>query len=129
MKKIDEVDVLHELDEAVKTLEEEGSPYNEYLIVSLIGAIGFARELNLIQEGASRDLLKRAKGMLSHGFDKSFAENAIYELLEDIEKCDSCDRSEMIQCSLGAISYAVYIEAISEFDAAVYFKKLRDLQI
>lgn len=129
MKEINEVDVLHELDESVKSLEDEGAPYDKYLISSLIGAIGFARELNIISEEASCDLLKRARMMLKHGIDPCFAAKALEDLLDDIEKCDSCERDKMIDGAVGAISYAMFIEAISNFDGAVYLKRLRDLQI
>lgn len=126
--KIREAEVLYELNEAVKSLENEGAPYDKYLIASLIGAIGFARETNLIQEGASCDLLKRARKMFGHGIDPCFAAKALDYLLEDIERCDSNERDEMIQCSVGAVSYASFINAISSFDAAVYLNKLSYLK-
>lgn len=127
--KIREEEVLYELNKAVKSLENEGAPYDKCLISSLMGAIGFARELNLISEGVSCDLLQRALVMLNHGIDKCFAAKALEDLLDDIEKCDSCERNEVIHCAVGAISYAMFIEAISSFDGAVYLKRLRNLQI
>lgn len=129
MKEIKESDVFDELNESVKVLENEGAPYDKYLILSLIGAIGFAQSLNLISGELSENLSKRARRMLRHCVDKSFAAKVLDELVKDVEKSDSYDRNLAMQGAVGAVSYAVYIKAISSFDGAVYLKRLHDLQL